>query len=211
MIRILLADDHHLVRAAMRRILEMESTFEIVGEVSDGNEILREVQCLKPNLLLLDLSMPNVHGLEVLRSLSGDLKTKVLVVSMHNDEPYVIEALRNGAAGYILKDDPPDLLVAAVKSIHKGGAFLSPGLKQSVLSKFKNRTFNPSSDSPLTTRELEVLNLAAGGLNNGSIAERLGISQRTVEAHRSNFRKKLGLKNQTDLVRYAIRLKLLEP
>ena len=209
-IKIVLADDHHLVRKGLKSLLTGEQTFDLVGEAGDGLEAVQMTEKLKPDVLMLDLAMPRMHGLEVIRRVRGSTRTNVVVCSMHSDEPYVAEALRDGAAGYVLKDGTPEELIDAINAVAKGEHFLTPRIKKSALTAALGANARP--DDPyydLTERERVVLQNAAEGYSNAEIGQKLFISSRTVESHRANLMKKLNLTCQTDLVRFAIRRKII--
>jgi len=213
MVRIIVADDHNLVRKGLTSMLEREPNIQLVGEAADGMEALQMTEKLNPDVLLLDLGMPRMHGLEVIRRVRGNnQKTNVIVVSMHSDEPYVAEALRAGASGYVLKDGSPEELTGAIRAVAKGDHFLSPRIKKTALHAALGasvRDNDPYHD--LTERERVVLQHAAEGFSNAEIGQKLFISSRTVESHRANLMKKLNLTCQTDLVRFAIRRKIISP
>ena len=205
---ILLADDHPVVRQGLRALLESEPEFAVVGEASDGLEAVGLVERLKPNVLVLDLMMPGLNGLEVARQVRQRApKTRVVFLSIHANEAYVLEALRNGAAGYVIKDATTAELVRAVREVAAGRRYLSPPLSEHAIEAYLEKAKGAPLDryETLTTREREVLHLAAEGLSNPEIAARLGISPRTTETHRAHLMSKLGLHSQTDLVRYALR------
>jgi two-component system, NarL family, response regulator NreC len=210
-IRIALAEDHKLVREGLRALLKSEPCFELVGEASDGLQAVEIVEKLKPDVLLLDLRIPRLHGIEVLRQLRDQQHTKVVVVSMHSDEPYVIEALKNGVSGYVLKDCPSTELIQAIRTAAAGGQYLAESLRQKAISATLKRLVPGVRGPQLTKRELLVLELAAEGKTSAEIASTLFISRRTAEAHRANLMKKLGLKTQTDLVLYAVRNGMISP
>ena len=212
-IRILLADDHQIVREGFRALLEAQPDFEIVAETGDGLEAVRLAEHQKPHVLVVDLMMPGLNGLEVARQISQRLpRTHVVVLSMHANEAYVLEALKNGACGYVLKDASAAELVRAVREANAGHRYLSPPLSEPAINSYIQRTRNSDSldlYDTLTTREREVLQLGAEGHTNAEIAGRLFISPRTVETHRANVMHKLGLRSQTELVRYALRRGIL--
>jgi DNA-binding NarL/FixJ family response regulator len=210
-IRIALAEDHKLVREGLKALLHNEPAFELVGEASDGLQAVEMVEKNKPDVLLLDLRMPRLHGIEVLRQLRDQHRTRVVVVSMHSDEPYVVEALKNGVSGYVLKDCPPSELIHAIRIAAAGGQYLCESLRQKAISATLKRLVPGVQGPQLTKRELLVLELAAEGKTSSEIAKSLFISRRTAEAHRANLMKKLGLKTQTDLVLYAVRNGLITP
>jgi two-component system response regulator NreC len=210
---VLLADDHAVVRLGLRRLLENEPSFQIVGEVGDGLQVISEVERLHPDVLVLDLVMPGLSGLEILRQVRKCWpKTHVVVLSMHASEAYVLEALRNGAAAYVLKGSDGFEVLEAMRAVIDGRRHLSPPLSQLAIQAYLEKAEAVATDAydALTTREREVLQLSAEGYSNSKIAARLFISRRTVETHRANLFVKLGLRTQTDLVRYALRRGIIQ-
>lgn len=209
---VILADDHEVVRRGVRSILEADGAFKVVTEVADGLSAVQAVEKLKPALLFLDLSLPRLHGLEALRQIrAASPSTRVLVLSMHHDEPYVIEALRTGAMAYILKGSESTEILRAAQEVLAGRRYLSAPLSERAITALASQT--PDQADPLnalTPREREVLALAAEGLSMAAMAEKLFISPRTAETHRTNLMQKLGLQSQTDLVRFAIRRGLIQ-
>lgn len=210
---IILADDHHLVRKALKVLLQVEAGFVVIAEAADGMEAIELVEKKKPDILLLDLAIPRAHGLDVIRRVCKTGRTKVLVVSMHSADTYVIEAMKNGAKGYVLKQSSPADLIKAVRLVAAGGIYFSPSLPaQEILASIKRAPgHDQTSDSfsSLTRREKIVLQLAAEGNNNTQIAKLLYLSPRTVESHRASLMKKLKLKSQTEIVRFAIRKNII--
>jgi DNA-binding NarL/FixJ family response regulator len=214
MTTIVLADDHPVVRRGLRALLEAVPDFRVTGETGDGLEVVRLVEELRPQVLVLDLMMPGVGGLEVARQVNLRFPTtKVVILSMHANEAYVLEALRNGASAYVLKDAGGGELLQAVRSVVAGSRYLSAPLSERAIADYVEKAKSAPLDpvGELTTREREVLGLAAEGQSTGDIAARLGISPRTAETHRANLMRKLGLHNQTALVRFAIRQGILPP
>lgn len=209
---VILADDHEVVRRGVRSILEADSNFNIVAEVADGLAAVQAAEKHRPNLLFLDLSMPRLHGLEALRQIRVcSPTTRVIVLSMHNDEPYVVEALRHGAMAYMLKGSESAEIARAVHDVLAGRRYLSTPLSERAITALTTRPADKSDPvASLTPREREILLLAADGISMAEIAEKLFISPRTAETHRTNLMQKLGLQNQTDLVRFAIRKGLIE-
>jgi two-component system response regulator NreC len=203
MINIILADDHNIVRKGIRAILADESDFKVIGEAADGLEAINLVEKLEPDVLVLDLMMGGINGLEVTRQLH---KTGIVVLSMHSNEAYVIEALRSGARGYILKDNTTDELARAIREVAAGHRYLSSVLAERAIEVYTNTATITSQDpyDQLTTREREVLQMAAQGNSNSDIAERLFISPRTIETHRANLMRKLGLHSHAELLKFAI-------
>ena len=212
MTTIVLAEDHHIVRQGLKALLGGEKDFKLLGEAADGLKAVALVESCKPDVLVLDLMIPRLHGLEVIRRIRSEhAATRVIVLSMHSDEPYVVEALRSGALGYVLKDCTASNLAEAISSVAAGKRYLSPVLAERAMEAFFQNPAQPGLDpyDTLTGRERLVLQLAAEGLNNPDIAKKLFISPRTAESHRANLMRKLSLRSQTDLVRYAIRKKII--
>ena len=212
MTTIVLAEDHQILRQGLKMMLGAEKAFRLVGEAGDGLEAVRIVKATKPNVLVLDLMIPHLHGLEVTRQLSKDCpRTKIVILSMLADEPYVVEALRSGALGYVLKECTAANLIEAIQSVASGKRYLSPALAERALAAFFQNPSEPGLDpyETLTERERLILQLAAEGLSNPDIGRKLFISPRTAESHRANLMRKLGLHSQTDLVRYAIRRQII--
>jgi two-component system, NarL family, response regulator NreC len=213
-VTLVLADDHHIVRRGLRVLLEAEPEFNVVGEAGDGLEAVQITADLTPDVLVLDLMMPGLNGLEVIRQVSQRApRTKVLILSMHANEAYVLEALNNGASGYILKDISTEDLIRAVRSVSKGERYLGSPISERAIDAYIEKARSSANVDPyqtLTERERQVLHLAAEGSSNPEIATRLSISPRTVETHRANLMQKLGLRSQTDLIRFALRQGIIE-
>ena len=208
MTTIVLADDHQLVRQGFRALLEAQPDLSVIGEASDGREAIDLVERLKPHVLIVDLRMPGLNGLEVTRRVSQRVPhTRIIILSMHANEAYVLEALRYGADAYVLKDSSAAELVRAVREVIAERYYLSPPLSQRAIEAYLQKAESATSDpyDTLTSREREVFQLAAEGNNNAEIAARLSISPRTAEAHRASIMRKLGLHTQADLIRYALR------
>jgi two-component system, NarL family, response regulator NreC len=209
---IVVADDHHLVRQGLRMLLAAEPDFQIAGEAGDGLEALRLVKELQPDALVLDLMMPVLNGLEVTRRVSQrSPQTRVVILSMHANEAYVLEALRAGAAAYVLKESTSEELVRAVRAAVAGQRYLGPPLSELAIRAYVEKAKEAALDpyETLTDREREVLQLVAEGHTNAEIADLLVISPRTVETHRANMMHKLDLSNQGDVVRYALQRGIL--
>jgi DNA-binding NarL/FixJ family response regulator len=207
-VTILLADDHPFVRRGVRNLLEAEADFLVVGEAEDGLQVVQMAEKLRPDILVVDLMMPNLNGLEVLKQVSHrSPKTRNIVLSMHSAEPYVVEAFRSGASGYILKDSAPDELINAIRHVLLDNKYISPKLPERLIAALTESPGNADQDKyeTLTNREREVFQMASKGKTASEIAEILSISPRTVELHRGRMMDKLGLRTQTDLVRYAVK------
>ena len=208
MTTIVLADDHSVLRESLRSYLNAEPGLEVVGDTGDGLEVADLVERLRPDVLVADLMMPGLNGLEVTRQVKHrSPDTRVVILSMYADEAYVLEALRNGASGYVLKESPGAELVHAVREAVAGRHYLSQPLSERAIEVYSSRSADEDPDpyDALTGREREVLQLAAEGHTNAAIGDRLFISPRTVETHRANLMRKLGLRTQTDLISYAIK------
>jgi len=206
-ISILLADDHQIVRVGLRALLEAEPDFRVAAEAADGLEALALLERLQPDVIILDLMLPGLNGLEVSRQAPGLApRTRVLMLSMHSNAAYIHAALRHGVSGYLLKQANMDELVPAVRAVLRGEAYLSQALSAEAIAAYAEQSAAASDDDyeRLTPREREVLQLAAEGLTNAEMAERLVISPRTVEMHRARLMRKLNLRNHADLVRYAL-------
>jgi two-component system, NarL family, response regulator NreC len=206
-ITVVLADDHQLVRQGVRSLLEHEPDMIVVGEASDGLKTVELTARLKPQVLVVDLIMPGLSGVEVTRQLTkASPGTKVILLSMYMDEPYVIKALRYGAYGYVLKESNISDLIRAIREVTMGRHYLSPPLSERAVDAYLEKIGDGPLDlyDTLSTREREVLHLAVEGLGNAEIADRLYISVRTTEAHRTSMMRKLSLRGQTDLIKYAI-------
>ena len=204
---LLLADDHLMVRQGLRALLAREPDLRLVGEAAEGLEALRLAERLQPDVLVLDLMMPGLNGLDVARQVARrSPETRVVILSMHAHEAYVLEALLAGASAYVLKESSSDELVKAIRAVTTGRRYLSPPLSEEALGTYSRRTGSlpPDPYHTLTAREREVLQLTAEGHSGADIAERLFISPRTVETHRANLMRKLKVRNQKELIRYAL-------
>ncbi len=211
-ITIVLADDHRIVRQGLRVLLDAEPGLSVIGEASDGSEVLDLVERLQPDVLVLDLMMPGIGGLEVARRLQRVApRTRVVVLSMYSSEVYVVEALRCGVSAYVLKDTGTAELIRAIREAMAGRHYLSPPISDRAIEAYLDKERGQAADpyGTLTPREREVLHLTIEGLTSAQTAERLGISPRTAEVHRANILHKLGLRGQADLVRYAYRRGIL--
>jgi DNA-binding NarL/FixJ family response regulator len=214
MTTILLAEDHHIVRQGLKSMLSAEKGFKLLGEAGDGLKAMELVAKHTPDVLVLDLMIPRLHGLEVVRRVRKEHpSTRILVLSMNSEDPYVVEALRSGATGYVLKDCATSNLPEAIRSVAAGKRYLSPALAERAIDALFQDRGEAGLDpyDTLTERERVVLQMAAEGMGNPEVAEKLFISPRTAESHRANLMRKLGLRSQTDLVRYAIRKKIITP
>ena len=210
-VTILLVDDHPIVRQGLRHLLEGEPEFKVLGEAGDGVEALLLAERLKPNILVVDMMMPGLNGLEVLRQVKHiSPGTRTIVLSMQSADAYVIEALKHGAAGYVLKETGPSELVNAVREVIHGNQYLSAKLSERLQASGRRIMDIPSDVyETLTAREREILQMTAEGRTSQEIGDKLIISPRTVEVHRSNLMNKLGIKNQAELIRFAIKRGIL--
>jgi DNA-binding NarL/FixJ family response regulator len=210
-IRVLIADDHTLFRAGLRALFASEEDIEVVGEAGDGEEAFRKALELRPEVVVMDLMMPNVNGMEATRRLHAELpETKVLVLSMYDDEEHVQRLLASGASGYMLKKATSDELLRALREVVAGGVPLDPSVAAKVVKDYVRRVQGDEEPgAELTPRELEVLKLIAQGGSNQAIAAELGLSRKTVDVHRANLMRKLELHTVTELVKYALRRGLI--
>ncbi|HTX45536.1 MAG TPA: response regulator transcription factor [Solirubrobacteraceae bacterium] len=209
--RILIADDHGIVRAGIRLLLERQPGLDVVAEAGDGVEAIDRALAERPDLCILDVGMPKMTGLQAAREIRSHLPdARVLMLSMHDDERYLFEALKAGASGYVLKREADQDLVGAVRAVGRGEAFLTNAAERSLIRDWmSDERRGPAI--PLTPREEEVVKLIAEAHTNSQIAEILHLSEKTVESHRANVLRKLGMRDRVELVRYAIRRGLVEP
>ncbi len=210
---IVVADDHTIVREGVRKLLETREDFRVVGEASDGEEAVQMVLEKRPDVALMDIWMPRLSGIDATRRIGKrGLDTKVLVLSMHEDRNYVEEVLRAGASGYVVKNADASDLLAAIDAVREGTSYLSPAITQQVVDAIaRPGDTAPSGVATLTDREREVLQLIAEGLSSKEIAATLNVSLKTVDSHRSNLMEKLDIHKVSGLVRFAIRVGLVEP
>lgn len=207
--RIVLADDHALVRQGLRTLLEKQG-FEIVGETSDGQETIRSVKKNQPDVAIIDISMPILNGIDAARELrKSSPKTKVILLTEHDEEQYVTESLRAGVKGYVLKSQAADALVHAIQDVCRGSVYLSPNISRAVVEAYVSKA--PFSPEPLSGRERQVLQLVGEGKSTKEVATHLGISTKTAESHRARIMRKLDIHETASLVRYAIRRCLIQP
>jgi DNA-binding NarL/FixJ family response regulator len=208
--RILIADDHGIVRAGIRLLLERQADFEVVAEADDGAQAVELALTERPDLCVLDVSMPRLTGLQAAREIRAQLpQARVLILSMHDDERYLFEALKAGASGYVLKREADSDLVGAIRALERGEAFLTTAAERSIIRQWRADGAQ-GPEIPLTHREEEVVKLIAEAHTNVQIAEILHLSEKTVESHRANVLRKLGMRDRVQLVRYAIRRGLIE-
>ena len=208
-IRVLLADDHNLIRHGLRLVIEQQPDLTVVGEARDGREAVSLAASVKPNVAVLDIGMPNLNGIEAAKQITeGESGAAVVILSMYSDESYILRALKAGARGYLLKDSAETDLVRAIRSVAEGKSFFSPTVSRVLLEDYMRklqRTGGESSYDLLTPREREVLQLIAEGKSNKEVADMLNLSVYTVETHRGNFMDKLKLKGVPELILYAVR------
>ncbi len=213
-IRVLLADDHTILRAGLRMMLNAQPDIEVIGEAGDGRQAISEAQRLLPDVILMDITMPECNGIEATRQVKRLLpETRVLVLTMHENEEYLFQMLRAGAAGYILKEALDTELINAIRVVYSGRFYLSPSAQSMMVGDYLQRVRSGEerdSYSALTEREREILKLVAEGHTNNQIAERLFISPKTVDTHRTHIMDKLNLHSRAELVKYAMRRGLLE-
>jgi len=206
--RIVIAEDHTILREGLRSLLSSDPNFEIIGEAEDGREAIRCVEKFKPDLILMDLSMPRINGLDAIKEIKKRFsETKILVLTVHKTEEYILATLKSGADGYILKDSTHAELVLAVKNVLSGKHYISPGISEKVIEGYlegKKTLKTKSSWETLTQREREILKLIAEGYKNKEIGNYLCISPKTVEKHRANLMEKLDLHNVQALTAFAI-------
>lgn len=212
-VTVLLADDHPIVRQGLRHLLEEEQNVRIIGEASDGLQAVQLTEKFKPRVLVVDIMMPGLNGLEVLKQVKErSPNTCCIVLSMQSADVYVVEALKSGAMGYVLKETGPSELLNAVQQVIQGQRYLSPRISERLIDVLLQSAEKAAADpfQTLTNREREVLQMAAEGMSSAEIARRLSISPRTAELHRGKMMNKLGLHSQSELIRYALRRGILQ-
>ena len=215
-ITILIVDDHALLRQGIKKVLDLESDLSVIGEAADGEEAICLAQQLKPDIVLLDINMPRKNGLEVTRELRQLMpKLKIILLTIHDDENYVIEVIKAGATGYLLKDIEPGMLIKAVRSVHTGESFIYPTLAKRLFNEIgmDKKVEAPRSrgcQDTLTQREIEVLRLIGEGLSNQEMAQKLFLSEKTVKNHLTNIFRKINVSDRTQAVIYAIKHKIVQ-
>ncbi|MGH9742673.1 MAG: response regulator [Candidatus Acidiferrum sp.] len=208
-IRIVLADDHILVRQGLKSLLEREG-HQVIAEASDGLEALRVVESLKPDLAIFDISMPTLNGLDAARTVAKSVsKTKTILLTQHDEDQYVSEALEAGVRGYVLKNQAASDLLEAIRQVSRGQVYLSPGVTSAVLAAYRSKSGR--SKDELTSRERQVLQLIAEGKSTKDVASLLNISVKTAESHRTRLMQKLDIHETASLVRYAVRRGIVQP
>jgi two-component system response regulator NreC len=213
-IRVLLADDHTILREGIRALLSAQPDIEVVGEAANGREAVAKAHDLKPDVVLMDIAMPLLNGLEATRQIKKEHpRINVLVLTMYDSQEYVAQILRAGASGYVIKEAAADDLVSAIHAVHGGGAFLYPSVTKMLVDDYLQRVEAEGDEKPyeqLTDREREVLQLIAEGYTNKEIAELLCLSVKTVQTHRAHIMEKLNLHDKGELIKYAIRRGIIE-
>ena len=213
-IRLLVADDHKIFRQGIKMLLEEESDLQVVGEASDGRDAVKKATELKPDVILMDIAMANLNGLEATRQIKKQLPSaKVIMVTMHKNEEYVLQSFQAGASGFILKEGAVEELVSAIRSINSDKSFLSPSISKTLIDAYMRKMETGKTETPfdlLTDREREVLQLIAEGYTNREVAKSLFISVKTVEAHRAHIMQKLNIHDIAKLVKYAIQKGLVD-
>ncbi len=203
-IGVFLTDDHTVVRQALAAMIAKESGFEVVGQCGDGLKVSEQVQTIKPDVLVLDIAMPGLNGLDICRELTRRMRSlPVLILSMHDDEEFIVRALQNGASGYLTKDADNEQLLDALRTVARGESYLGPGISRNVLLRIGRDGLD--SYEQLTTRERQVLQLIAEGQTNREVADSLGLAVKTIDTHRTRLMGKLNIHDQTALVKYALR------
>jgi DNA-binding NarL/FixJ family response regulator len=213
-IKVFLADDHKILRESLVILLSQQEDIEVTGEAADGVEALKGITELKPDIAVIDISIPRLNGIDLAARLNQELpETKIIILTMHKSEEFVAKALQAGVMGYVLKDNALEELMHAIKTVYQGKVFLSPGVTQLVVSGYLKGIPNGgyTKANLISTREREILQLLAEGKSNREISDLLSLSVKTVETHRANIMRKLGFKNIIDLVLYAVRNHIIEP
>lgn len=219
-IKVFIADDHALLRQGIKRVLNMEEDLEVVGEAENGQDALAKTLVLQPNVLLLDLNMPELTGLEVIKQLkAANCRTKIIALTIHDSDDYVLEVLKNGAQGYLLKDVEPEILIKAIHSVYRGNAFVYPKLAERLfgtvgvgMDEVQNKArekWRESHSERLTAREMDVLSCIAQGFSNQEIASALVVSEKTIKNHLTNIFRKLNVSDRTQALVYVLKRKII--
>lgn len=210
-IKIMIVDDHSMVREGLKNLLELEENIEVIEQAENGIDCLEKLEKVSPDVLLLDINMPSMDGLEVLSNLKKkNSEVKVLLLTAHNESEYLVKAVELGIHGYVLKDAPSSVLVEAINSIYQGETFIQPSLASILNDKIKEKEQDQAKIDSLTKRELEVLKLLSVGMYNKEIGEKLKITERTIKNHVSNIFKKIGVSDRTQAAVFAIRNSLID-
>ena len=209
-IRVLIADDHSLVRKGLKQILELEKDFEVIGQAADGRQAIEMTTSLKPDVVLMDINMPIINGLKAIKMLKeNNTSARIIVLTIHEDKEYLLETIRMGAAGYIMKDAEVEHLIEAIRMVYRGKIYIQSNLTSDIIKEFdslpNSAVINKADENGLTQRESEVLMLISEGLSNREIADTLYISEKTVKNHVSNIFKKLDVCDRTQAAIYAIK------
>lgn len=214
-IAVLLADDHTIVRKGLRSLLETEADIDVIGEAEDGREAIEKTSKLHPDVVVMDITMPGVNGLEATRQIKQrSSRVQVVVLTMHTAEEYILQILRAGASGYVVKRAAPSELISAVRAAYRGESFLSPSVSKTVIDEYLRKAeglAEENSHERLTPREREILQLIAEGYSNRGIAEVLCLSIKTIQSHRAHLMSKLGIYTTAELTQYAIRKHVISP
>lgn len=208
-IRILIADDHSMVRQGLKQILELEEDLTVVAQASNGSEAVKNVREYKPDIVLMDINMPTTNGLQAIKEIKEEkLSSKIIVLTIHEDREYLFKTVQMGAEGYVLKDAEPSVLIDAIRSVHQGQSYIQANMTKELVKEFNRVTLHDrdrNDENSLTAREIEVLELIAEGMINKEIARQLYISEKTVKNHVSNIFKKLNVSDRTQAAIYAFK------
>lgn len=211
-IRVFIADDHKILRESLIILLSRDESLEVVGDAADGQEAFAKIYELKPDIAVLDISLPGLNGLDLSAKLHQELpQVKIVILTMHKSEEFVSRALFAGVKGYVLKDNALEELIQCIKQVNEGQTFLSQTITELVVASYMKEAQAASPEAAMSTREREILQLLAEGRNNKDISESLHLSVKTVETHRANIMRKMGFKNITELVLFAVRNHMIEP
>jgi DNA-binding NarL/FixJ family response regulator len=213
-IKVFIADDHKILRESLIILLSRDESIEVIGEAADGQEAFGKICRLKPDVAVLDISLPGLNGLDLAAKLQQECpEVKIVILTMHKSEDFVARALFAGVKGYVLKENALEELIQSIRKVHEGGMFLSNTITELVVNSYmkESQAGIHDADKSMSTREREILQLLAEGYNNKDVSEKLNLSVKTVETHRANIMRKMGFKNITELVLYAVRNHIVQP